>query len=103
MRVGIRREKIGGKAEAGETGWDRERATLAQLWEGKSPEWSAARAEQLFAGIMDKLETRRRRRRVLMAITCAGVAVTLMMGLRLVGFGIDGGNNTPLAHLFNHV
>jgi hypothetical protein len=100
VSVGIHGGLRGGKVEAGEPGWETERGTLSQLWASKSEEWTASRSEQLFEGIMDKLETRRRRRRFMrMAITCAGVAVTLMMGLRLAGFGIDG----PLAHLFNHV
>ena len=90
----------GGNAGAGDSGRDDERGTLDQLWRGTSPDWSAARSERLFEGIMGKLESRRRRRRVMrMVLACAGVAVTLLMGLRLVGFGIDG----PLAHLWSHV
>jgi hypothetical protein len=90
----------GAEGGAGDNGWDRERGTLDQLWKGTSPDWTAARSERLFEGIMGKLEIRRRRRRFMrVALAFAGVAVTIMMGLRLVGFGIDG----PLAHLWSHV
>jgi hypothetical protein len=77
-------------------GWDRERGTLAQLWEGNTVEWTGSRSEELFAGIMDKLETRRRRRRLMRKVlTYAGLTVTILVGLGLVGYGV----NVPFAHL----
>jgi hypothetical protein len=90
----------GGGNEVGRTGWERERKMLAPLWEGSAVEWTGARSEQLFEGILEKLETRRRRRRVMrMVITCAGLAVTILVGLGLVGFGVNG----PFAHFWSRV
>jgi hypothetical protein len=77
-----------------------ERPTLAELWEETTMGWTEERSEQLFAGILDKLETRRRRRRLtVVALTCAGLALTAMVGLGLAGFGVNG----SLAHLWGRV
>ena len=90
----------GGNEGVGGNGWEPEKPSLSEMWEETTEGWSDERAERLFRGIMAKLETRRRRRRVLrVAITCASLAVTVMVGLRLAGFGGDG----PLAHLLSHV
>ena len=94
----------GGKRWVGqgkEAGWTEARAAFSELWQGRAMDWSDNRAEQLFLGVMQKLETRRRRRRTTLrlAITCAGVAVTILIGLGLVGIG----GNGPLAHLLSHV
>jgi len=90
----------GGKRRVGGTGWEGTRSVLGELWQAKAIEWTEERSEQLFTGIMTKLETRRRRRRVMrFAITCAGVAVTILVGLGLVGFGVNG----PFAHLLSRV
>jgi len=76
------------------------RAAFGELWQGAAIDWSDNRAEQLFLGVMRKLETRRRRRRTMrLAITCAGVGVMILIGLGLVGIG----GNGPLAHLLSRV
>ena len=90
----------GGNEGVGGTGWTRTRSTFGELWQGNAIEWTDERSEQLFTGIMGKLETRRRRRRTMrFAITCAGLAVTILIGLGLVGFGSTG----PFAHLWSRV
>ena len=90
----------GGKAGMRRTGWEEARPTFGELWQGNLVQWTEERSEQLFAGIMDKLETRRKRRRTMrVAIACAGVAVTVLVGLGLVGFGVNG----PFAHLWSRV
>jgi hypothetical protein len=93
---------IGGGNEGvvGGNGWEPERPSLSEVWAETTVGWTDERAERLFQGIMTKLETRRRRRRaVRLAITCAGLAVTVMVGLGLVGFGVNG----PFAHLWTRV
>jgi hypothetical protein len=90
----------GGNEGVGGNGWEPEKPSLSEIWEETTEGWSDERAERLFRGIMAKLETRRRRRRVLrVALTCASLAVTVVVGLRLAGFGGDG----ALAHLLSHV
>jgi hypothetical protein len=90
----------GGDEMAAGIGGALERPTLAELWEETTTGWTEERSEQLFAGIIDKLETRRRRRRfALVAITCASLAVTLMVGLGLAGFDVNG----SFAHLWGRV
>jgi hypothetical protein len=91
-------EGVGGNGNR--HGWRGSRSSLSELWHGDAIYWTEARSEQLFTGIMDKLETRRRRRKVIrLAITFAGAAVTLLISLGLVGFGNDG----PFAHLWSRV
>jgi hypothetical protein len=86
--------RVGGKS------WGETRPMFDELWQGSATQWTEARSEQLFAGIMSKLDTRRRRRRTMrLAITCAGVAVTILVGLGLMGIGV----NTPFAHLLSRV
>jgi hypothetical protein len=91
---------LGGNEDVGGNGWQPQRPTLSEIWEETTVGWTEERSERLFAGIMDKLETRRRRRRLVrVAITCAGLAVTVLVGLGLVGFGVTG----PFAHLWSRV
>lgn len=90
----------GGNEGVGGNGWEPERPSRSEIWEETTVGWTDERAERLFQGIMSKLETRRRRRKaVRMAITCAGLAVTVLIGLGLVGFGVNG----PFAHLWARV
>jgi hypothetical protein len=90
----------GGNRRVGGAGWRQTRSALGELWQCSAVVWTEDRSEQLFAGIMEKLETRRRRRRTMrVAITFAGVAVTILIGLGLVGFGVNG----PFAHLWSRV
>jgi hypothetical protein len=90
----------GGNRRVGGAGWRQARFALGELWQSSAVGWTEDRSEQLFAGIMEKLETRRRRRRTMrFAITFAGVAVTILIGLGLVGFGVNG----PFAHLWSRV
>ena len=91
----------GGTEGVGGMGWEKARPTFGELWQqGRVVQWTEERSELLFAGIMGKLETRRKRRRVTrLAIACAGLAVTVMIGLGLVGFGVNG----PFAHLWSRV
>lgn len=90
----------GGNEGIGRGGWEPERPSRAEIWEETTVGWTDERAERLFQGIMSKLETRRRRRRAMrLAITCAGLAVTVLIGLGLVGFGVNG----PFAHLWTRV
>ena len=90
----------GGNAGVGGGGWEKARSTIGQLWQGNVVQWTEERSEQLFAGIVGKLETRRKRRRTMrVVIACAGLAVTILVGLGLVGFGVNG----PFAHLWSRV
>jgi len=90
----------GGNEGVGGNGWEPEKPSLSEIWEETTEGWSDERAERLFRGIMAKLETRRRRRRVVrVAITCASLAVTVIVGLGLAGFG----GNGALAHLLSRV
>ena len=52
----------GGNEGVGGSGWEPERPSLSEIWEETTVGWTDERAERLFQGIMDKLETRRRRR-----------------------------------------
>ena len=90
----------GGEELVAGIGGELERPTLDELWEETTMGWTNERSEQLFAGIMDKLETRRRRRKLtLVALTCAGLTVTEMIGLGVVGIGVNG----SFAHLWGRV
>jgi len=107
VALGAGNEGVGGSARGDgcgsrtrKNGWEGTRSSFGELWHGNAIEWTEARSEQLFTGIMGKLETRRRRRKVMrLAITFAGAAVTLLIGLGLVGFGTNG----PFAHLWSRV
>jgi hypothetical protein len=81
-------------------GWEKARPTFGKLWHGNMVPWTEERSDVLFAGVMGKLETRRKRRRVVrLAIACAGLAVTMMVGLGLLGLRVNG----PFAHLWSVV
>ncbi len=89
----------GGYEGVGGNGWEPEKPSLSEIWEETTEGWSDERAERLFQGILTKLETRRRRKRLLRVVITAGLAVTVMVGLGLAGFGGSG----PLAHLLSRV
>lgn len=90
----------GGNEGVGESDWQKAQPTFGELWRGSLVQWTEERSEQLFTGIMGKLETRRKRRRMArLVIACAGLAVTILVGLGLVGFGVTG----PFAHLWSRV
>jgi hypothetical protein len=91
-------ERRGGSEVWG--GLERHRRIAAAWCEAGPSKWTMLRSDQLIEDILAKVQSRRRRRRIIrIAITLGGVAITVLVGLGLIGFGING----PFAHLWSRV